>query len=145
MTVWVTMPSSWDVYYVVFLSAFLALAVPALLALVSRAVRSGKRSPVETPSPIEHAEAPRNHLGRRINARFFLGVNAALVLITLGLALIPCVGILQNPETVGGAGRTLVAIITLAGFAGMGLFYSATKGDLSWISSYRDAPEEKHE
>jgi hypothetical protein len=72
-----------------------------------------------------------------MNARFFLSVNAALVLITIMIALIPCAGMIRNA---GGdsaqALRALLAIVTLSGLAGLGLLYSSRKGDLSWIRSF---------
>lgn len=148
------MPSSWDVYYVVFLSAVLALGIPAILAAISylvsprRRLKSGvapladKRSELASPEGSPFALTPvenRVALGRRINARFFLGVNASLVLITLVLALIPCAGMIQPREVSSGVLlKGLIAIITIALFAILGLLYSARKGDLSWITSYQE-------
>jgi NADH:ubiquinone oxidoreductase subunit 3 (subunit A) len=127
-------PSSWNIYYVVFLSALLALGVPAFLAVMSRIVasqRSGEH-PVSRATPIN-----RSVLGRRINARFFLGVNAALILITISLALIPVAGMLRPDAGVSTFSHALIAIISLALFSCLGLFYSSRKGDLSWIKSYQ--------
>lgn len=136
------MPSGWGVYYVVFLSALLALGIPAVLALLSHLVstrRAGGSKPgadavLSAQQPIE---LDKSSLGRRMNTRFFLSANASLVLITLGLVLIPCAGILQ-PET-GRAGilRGLIAIVSIAGVAALGLLYSARKGDLNWLNSFR--------
>ncbi|MGK5083598.1 hypothetical protein WDW37_09860 [Bdellovibrionota bacterium FG-1] len=126
------MPSGWDVYYIVFLSAFLALGIPAALALVSYLVspKNGAKT--------EAVEANRTVLGQKINARFFLAANAALVLIALMLALVPCVGILQPGTDHEGLLRGLVAIVSIAGFAALGLLYSVRKGDLSWLTSFRE-------
>lgn len=78
---------------------------------------------------------------KRVNARFFLGMNAALVLIALALALIPCAGMLgKNPDRESFL-MGLVAVISIAAFAGLGLLYSSVKGDLSWISSYQKKGE----
>lgn len=140
------MISSWDSYYVVFLSAILSLAIPAGLALISillfpRSKAKGLKSPKF------HAGKPnRTILGQRINIRFFLAANAALILITLALALIPCVTTLQTDpqssqksELVHG----LASIVTLAGFAVLGLLYSVRKGDMGWLSSFNtDLPKE---
>lgn len=134
------MPSSWDVYYVVFLSALLALGVPAVLAVISFLVSSrpgGRPRPqaVRSDAPGCAALSSRTLLGSRINARFFLGVNASLLLIALALALIPCAGTLRPENTDPVFLRSLIAIISLAAFAGLGLLYASRKGDLSWVSS----------
>src|SRR4051812_34735236 len=83
------MPSSWDAYYVVFLSALLALLIPAGLMLLSLAVtRGGKKPPARVD---ESARMPRT------NPRFFLGANATLALVALILTIVPCVSTL-NPS-----------------------------------------------
>jgi hypothetical protein len=137
------MPSGWDVYYVVFLSAVLALAIPAGLGLVSilmsgRGKRPGPSSATPVP-PVRDESA----LGRRMNTRFFLSANAALALIALGLVVIPCAGTLQAGETRAEVLRGLVAIVSIAGFAAIGLLYAARKGDLDWLRSYRSGERER--
>lgn len=143
------MPSGWEVYYVVFLSAILALSIPAALAMLAYLL-SPKRSSREPaalevvinqdfpslPGLEEDTPAPSDSLGRRINTRFFLGANAAMILIVFPLALIPCVGTLSSAGSTAG-GRGLVAIVTLALFAALGLLYAARKGDLDWLKSHR--------
>ncbi len=74
-------------------------------------------------------------LGQRMNVRFFLAANAALVLITLALELVPCVTTLQT-ENQEGLVKGLISIITIAGFAVLGLLYSVRKGDMGWISTF---------
>jgi NADH:ubiquinone oxidoreductase subunit 3 (subunit A) len=139
------MPSSWDVYYVVFLSAVIALGIPAALALISRLVsdpRDRRRARAQASESLASSRSSRDQLGHRINARFFMSVNASLALIALTLALIPCVGIVRNSEGDRlSALRALFAIVTLAGFAGLGLLYSSRKGDLSWVSSFQPGGE----
>jgi hypothetical protein len=142
------MPSGWDVYYVVFLSALLALAVPAVLGMISsifvpsRGVRGGDSRPTpQVPGEDLGAAVPAvepTALGRRVNTRFFLGANAALILITLALALIPCVGTLQGTSSHQVLFRGLIALVSIAALAGLGLLYSARKGDLDWLSSHRE-------
>lgn len=132
------MPSSWNVYYVIFLSAVLALAIPAILALASYLVSAGKvKKKLNREVLDEIPSVNETLLGRRINARFFLGVNAALILITLILVIVPCAGQLQANHNKIGLLRALVAIITIAGFAALGLLYSVKKGDLSWLESFQ--------
>lgn len=133
------MPSGWDVYYVVFLSAVLALGIPLVLAAISYFVapRAAASSKKEEP-PYESAPASaRVQLGQRMNTRFFLAANAALILITLILVLIPCVGTLQAGNSQGGVLRGLISIVTIAGFASLGLLYSSRKGDLGWLKSFQ--------
>lgn len=138
------MPSGWDVYYIVFLSAFLALGIPAALALISYLispqVRGRKRRPDARHNAIlaDSTEHNQTVLGQKINARFFLAANASLILITLMLILIPCVGMLQPGTDHEGLLRGLTAIVSIAGFAALGLLYSARKADLGWLRSYHD-------
>ena len=134
------MPSSWAVYYVIFLSAALALGIPASLAMISFCVSPARRNRKTRGSA--RAEEPGGPginpvvLGRRINTRFFLGINAALILVTLVLALVPCVGMLQAGFGKAAQLKSLAAIVTLASFALLGLLYSAKKGDLSWLKTF---------
>jgi NADH:ubiquinone oxidoreductase subunit 3 (subunit A) len=133
------MPSSWDVYYVVFLSALLALGVPALLGLFSYLVSAERGKSPEAASekkPIKNA-ATAELLRRKINARFFLGVNAALILMAIALILIPCTGMLQQATDRETFLKCLIAIVSLASFCGLGLLYSSRKGDLSWVQSFQ--------
>jgi NADH:ubiquinone oxidoreductase subunit 3 (subunit A) len=142
------MPSGWDVYYIVFLSAFLGLGIPAALALISYLVspqikgRKQQNSQQFNAVLADSLEPNRTELGQKINARFFLAANAALILITLMLVLIPCVGMLQPGTDHEGLLRGLTAIVTIAGFAALGLLYSARKTDLGWLKSYHDGRRE---
>lgn len=142
------MPSGWDVYYVVFLSAVVALGIPAALALISMLVSPGGRARPAAPKrenelpgaslPVHETESAReSYLGRRINTRFFLSANAALILITLALILIPYVGTLRKDADKPALVRGLISIVTIAGFSALGLLYSARKGDLDWLQSFR--------
>ena len=128
------MASSWDSYYIVFLSGALSLVIPAVLALIS--VLFFTRSKKKTKDQIkELLVSPKTVLGQRINVRFFLAANAALILVTLALALVPCAVTLQS-ENRDGLISGLVSIVTLAGFAVLGLLYSIRKGDMCWLSSF---------
>lgn len=138
------MTSSWDSYYIVFLSAILSLSIPALLAVISIVLfpRSQPSHPVgrADKKPLVNLQdgfkLNRTILGQRINVRFFLAANAALILITMALALIPCATTLQT-ENRDGLIKGLISIVTIAGFAVLGLLYSVRKGDMGWLSSFR--------
>jgi len=129
------MASSWDSYYVVFLSAILSLCIPLLLGGGSFLclLRKGKKNRLV--SGLHGGRPNQTILGQRMNVRFFLAANAALVLITLALELIPCVTTLQT-ENREGLIKGLISIITIAGFAVLGLLYSIRKGDMGWISTF---------
>src|SRR5689334_8067892 len=125
------MTSSWDSYYVVFLSAVLSLGIPASLAVISF-VFFPNHHKIKRPIKVQkglNSKLNRTILGQRINVRFFLAANAALVLITLILALIPCATTLQT-ENREGLITGLVSIVTIAGFAVLGLLYAVRKGDM---------------
>lgn len=134
------MPSSWNVYYVIFLSAALALGIPATLALISfivspRSVKEIMKSPA-LPALSALNDVSRSNetfFGQRTNTRFFLGVNSALILIALVLVLIPCVGMFKPESGSSIFLRALIAIVSICAFAALGLFYSVRKGDLSWL------------
>src|SRR5690349_13985198 len=120
------MVSSWDSYYVVFLSAVLSLAIPASLAAISIIFFPKHKKRIQKESLSLMGNGNQTILGQRINVRFFLAANAALVLITLGLELIPCTTTLQldNRE---GLVKGLISIVSLAGFSVLGLLYSVRK------------------
>jgi NADH:ubiquinone oxidoreductase subunit 3 (subunit A) len=126
------MPSGWEVYYVMLLSAVFALCVPLTLRLISLLISfRGRRGEAEKTPPKESAIP----LGRKINTRFFLGANVALLLLAFGLALIPCVA--ASRDGAGGA----ISVLSLAGLAALGLLYAARKGDLTWLKTFRGKQE----
>lgn len=130
------MMSSWDSYYIVFLSALISLAVPGSLALISYVFfpKSARRKTALAQDKLS-VSSNRTSLGQRVNVRFFLAANAALVLITLALALIPAATTLQ-PEHPEGFLKGLIAIVSIACFSVLGLLYSVRKGDMGWLSSF---------
>lgn len=131
------MPSNWDVYYVVFLSAFLALGIPALIAFVAYVVFP--RLPMKR--TLDHNLEVNHHIGQHMNVRFFLGVQAAMLLLALALLLIPCAGTLQPGRSSLALLKGLIAIVSVALFAVLGLLYATRKGDLSWIRSFHKPSE----
>ena len=135
------MPNGWDVYYIVFLSAGLALSIPLCLGVLSLFIAPRGREKIKSQPEPTAAIAPLTEspttLGRKMNPRFFLGLNAAFLLIVLALALVPCVGVLQKGTSRGDWLRGLINIIVIALCMGLGLFYAARKGDLSWLRSFK--------
>jgi NADH:ubiquinone oxidoreductase subunit 3 (subunit A) len=135
------MKSSWDSYYVVFLSALLSLVIPASLAVISFLFFPKKKRTAQG-LPAIPSKPNQTILGQRINVRFFLATNAALLLITLALELIPCVTSLTS-ENRQNLLSGLISIVTLASFAVLGLLYSVRKGDMGWLSSFHEDSEKK--
>jgi NADH:ubiquinone oxidoreductase subunit 3 (subunit A) len=129
------MPSGWEVYYVVFLSAVLALGIPLILHLISSVLADRKPS-VSLSAQVDSSAGDSSAVGRKINTRFFLSANAALILIALALMLIPCVGALHAGADHAAILRTLSAILVVAALAGLGLLYASRKGDLSWLKTF---------
>ena len=127
------MPSSWDAYYVVFLSAFLALLIPLGLRLISFAVARSK--------PPSHA-TPRVEMPRT-NPRFFLGANATVALIALILAIVPCISTLNPRSGSGVFWSGFVLVLSVSGLAMVGLLYAVKKGDLSWLKSLQKGRDRK--
>jgi hypothetical protein len=101
-------------------------------------VSPGRRQRNSSPPLANPPPPPRAaQIGRKINARFFLAANAALILIALILILVPCVGTLRESKDREGVIRGLICLVTIAGFTSLGLLYSARKGDLGWLSTYQ--------
>lgn len=135
------MTRAWDTYYVIFLSGFLALAFPILLGALSWAIRGRKREadPV-APEDLRFERTETWKDGRKLNTRYFLAINVAIVLFGLSLVLIPMAASLDG--LVHGGDREeilkgLFGIVTVGGFLGLGLFYASRKGDLGWLRSHR--------
>ena len=62
------------------------------------------------------------------------------MLFCLSLLLIPLVSAIQSIETTGDRDTLFVGlfgILSLVLFLGLGLFYAARKGDLSWLQSFK--------
>jgi hypothetical protein len=136
------MPSGWDVYYLVFLSAAMALLIPLGLGGISLLFfpsgRSRKRRLPSAELEAMQNYDPKDSVGNRVNVRFFLGVNAALVLIALVLGMIPTAAAIHQSADKGELLRSLFALVSITGLASLGLLYSVTKGDLSWLKSFQD-------
>ncbi len=144
------MSNTWNSYYVLFLSAIMALGIPISLAILSSLLGMLKGSETKTKAKATFLgspgggqkstgagpdlTSPQPSFNQKINVRFFMAANAALILITLGLALIPCVTTIQTEKSEDLA-RGLLAIVTLAGFASLGLTYSVRKGNMDWLTS----------
>lgn len=75
------------------------------------------------------ASNEKTTLGNQINPRFFLGVNFSVIFVGMFLVVLPCIGVLHLTGS-------LVAILTLATLAVLGLLYSSKKGDLGWLESF---------
>ena len=142
------MPSGWEIYYVVFLSAGLALGIPFVLWLLSRVFQwgidpaawnsgnAGKDSRNPPENPLLKLTENISSLGAKNNTRFFLAANVAVVLIALMIALIPSVSALKARTAPVLILRGLGLIISTAGFAALGLLYAARKGDLGWLGTF---------
>ena len=59
------------------------------------------------------------------------------MLITLAIELVPCATTLHS-DNQEGLMKGLISIVTLAGFAVLGLLYSVRKGDMGWLSSFNN-------
>jgi hypothetical protein len=140
------MPSGWDVYYLIFLSAAMALLIPLGLGGISLLFfpSGGSRKRRLPSADLEAAQNPQgtDTVGNRVNVRFFLGVNSALVLIALVLATIPTAVAIRASANREELLRNLFALVSIAGLASLGLLYSVVKGDLSWLKSYQAPPSE---
>jgi NADH:ubiquinone oxidoreductase subunit 3 (subunit A) len=127
-------PSGWNVYYIVFLSGALSLAVPAVLALFSYFASSKKTPQTKEVSPLAEIPFDANPTAatKRTNPRAFVALNSALSLIAFSLLILPCVVNLRSNALLG-----LVCILSTCLMASLGLLYGIRKKDLDWLMSYR--------
>jgi len=138
------MTSGWEVYYCLCLSAALALLIPAGLYICSLVVSfpkkyADKRQYFENQLDPPPAEAV---LDKKMNSRFFVGMNIILILVALVLLAIPGASVLRAEAAAGGGPGTLIIIISVSLLTALGLFYSSRKGDLDWMTSYlKRSPE----
>lgn len=144
------MSSGWEVYYVLFLSAAWALVFPLTLKMVSWILTRGERVPQQEEAIVRSGEPNLNLASNKMNTRFYLAVNSGSILIVLALALIPAVGAMGGWERSGLENidkgtllRGIIAVLSLAFFLSLGLFYSSKKGDLSWVRVFRSNEESK--
>jgi NADH:ubiquinone oxidoreductase subunit 3 (subunit A) len=133
------MPSSWNVYYAVFLSAALGLGIPGGLLLLSRVLRGGSPHAQDARPLLPNEANNKSILGSRINVRFFLAANASILLVALAFLLIPCVVSLQGDDRLI-AFRSLLSIVCISLIASLALFYAFKKGDLDWLKTFRSKP-----
>lgn len=131
------MSTGWEAYYVIIISALLGLGLSLAVGLIASVL--SRKFYREKKQLIKDFDSEKNEgLVNRINTRFFLGINASCVLITLGLLLIPCVGSISYLEQQGDRqifARAIMAILAIVCFASFGLFYAVRKGDLDWVKT----------
>jgi NADH:ubiquinone oxidoreductase subunit 3 (subunit A) len=132
------MASTLNAYLILLSAALIALALPAFLWLASRSLRHSGDS-TERSRPLSQVSFPsdQTRLGLKLNSRFFLATSAALLLIALGLLVIPVSVTLRADETREVVEKGLIAILSVALIAGLGLFYAEKKGDLNWMKTFK--------
>lgn len=140
--------NGWATYSSIFLAAGVALLLPLGLAAVSVIARwrpnKNLRSEVNT-SKVGHREhaidlrESKVSAAQRMNTRYFLGVNVAM-LVSIGLlVLIPLMSFSREREV--GAVEILfgaLSILACLTWSGLGLAYATQKGDLDWLRSFGD-------
>ncbi len=136
------MAVGWESYSILMISAAVALIFPIVSTLLSFMLRSSTLRSKKQQKPQKKVERIST---KSINTRFFIGINIALILIALALFMLPIAvcfhehALNSDPVFIS---RALVAVVTIAIFLGLGLFYAAAKGDLSWQKDFR-FPKEK--
>jgi len=127
------MANNLNVFFIVAAAAVLALGLPASLYIVSAFVRPKRGLPIGASlSPND-----KTKLGLRLNSRFFLATSSALSLLCLSLLVIPVAVTLQETETHDVILKALIAVLSVAVIAGLGLFYAERKGDLNWMKTFK--------
>ena len=133
------MSSRWDQYFLIVLSALVAVIFPLLLSFMSRLFSSRMKPGIIDRSSLFPPRTTQPKL-KKINLRFFTSVSLASVFLSLTLLLVPCVvtvrTLIEHGESKE-AGRVLLSIISVSGLLLLGVFYSVSKGDLNWIRTIR--------
>jgi NADH:ubiquinone oxidoreductase subunit 3 (subunit A) len=133
------MATGWDAYYVILLAGFTAILLPFVLNGLSIVLRPINRSP-SAEVAVEKARPEILADRQRVNTRFFIAINGAILLISLSVLLIPITAVIQNfikEENFFLLSRGIVSLVVVSGFLGLALFYAFRKGDLSWLKSFR--------
>lgn len=132
--------NSWETYYIILLSALLSLSIPLGLFFISSILqRSKKKTVTNVTSSFLKSEPSDVAFPEKINTRFFLAINVAVILLGLSLALVPIVSVFRSVvESTDRQQlfRCILGILSLAFFLALGLFYASWKGDLGWLRSY---------
>lgn len=131
--------NSWGAYSVIFVAAGAAMLLPLGLEAVSALVRQGRSEKGKNSlKPSAHGEEPKAQaVTERMNTRYFLGINIAM-LVSFGLlVLIPLMSFSREKA----ANRSdlffgVLGILATLFWAGLGLAYAVRKGDLDWLRHF---------
>jgi NADH:ubiquinone oxidoreductase subunit 3 (subunit A) len=118
------MLNQWEAFRLMTISGLLTTA--CVILFIFPMLRHKQNSLSDDPTK---ASNERTTLGSQINPRFFLGVNFSVIFVGMFLILLPCIGVLHLTGS-------LIAILSLALLAVLGLLYSSKKGDLGWLESF---------
>ncbi|MCC7442228.1 MAG: hypothetical protein IT285_11380 [Bdellovibrionales bacterium] len=135
------MSGGWEHYYIVFLAGAVGLFFPLSLAFASWLLSSPDvRRKYLAAISFRRRDRVIGGDGRRLNTRFFLGINIATLLLVLTLLVVPVAAAYRGLMEKGtGTERSmaLALVVSVAGFLALSLFYAVRKGDLSWLRSHR--------
>ncbi len=70
-----------------------------------------------------------------MTVKFFLATNASLILASFALALLPCVITIRTGTV---RVKAIVALVSFASYAALGLLYAMRKGDMSWDREHHE-------
>jgi NADH:ubiquinone oxidoreductase subunit 3 (subunit A) len=131
--------NNWGAYSVIFLAAGAAMLLPLGLEAVSALVRQGR--PEESKGALKPSlsgdEQRLVSATERMNTRYFLGINIAMLVAFGLLVLIPLMSFSREKA----AGRSdlffgVLGILATLFWAGLSLAYAVRKGDLDWLRHY---------
>lgn len=131
--------SIWHDFHLLFLAGVVSLIVPAIISLFAR-ISLNRFPPMGKATPTDDFFSSHP----KVNTRFFLAINSTLALIVLGLLLAPCVAMFRPMVSGGDRAMVLRGGVVIVGICGLlmgSLLYSSRKGDLSGVSSQKEAPD----
>ena len=121
------MANGWGVYYVVVLSAGLSVLILSVLYGLTRLLGGKEREPEKIESQVS------------MNPRFFPTLNLAVLFFALTFLLLPFAAQFVDLKQKADQGlliRWFALMISVFLALAVGLFYSARKGDLSWLTGF---------
>ncbi len=119
------MGNLWETYYVVFFAGVFVIAGPIGFLLYSWTIR---------PKGVFQAKEQRP---LKINTRYFIAINISLLLIASAFLLVLCASALKFVDEKKIQTKGFFSVVFIAVTISIGLMYSARKGDLSWLWTYK--------
>jgi NADH:ubiquinone oxidoreductase subunit 3 (subunit A) len=133
----------WSAYSVVFVSAATALMAPLFLSALARAFSYRYRVSLKRPGipgdliSTREMESREQIRGQRLNTRYFLAMNIAVVLSGALFIIIPVAAAYRDINEPVFRARAAAVLLSTLGLVAVSAVYASKKGDLEWLTTFR--------